>query len=280
MSSKRSKTIQLLAMGAAPFVLTACNDGKEVKTVKKDERFVNIQDCMKAGKPDYLCADSYLAALNRHKEIAPQYEKIEDCESDFMEKYCTKNDQGKYVPKMAGFSLITEQKVVNAPNSQPATNSGQQVAQSEQPATSGSSSGGQTVIHQDSGSGDFLTGVLLGNLMSNNNSGPSHYSEPVYRRRDDRGSGYSTNTLSGYANSGVKPSKSIQEKVNAYSNSDSSKDYRSTRTNSYSSKPSSSYSGSSYSSSSYSKPSTISVSKSTSRGGFGSISSSRGGWGG
>lgn len=272
MSNKRSKSIQLLAMGTVPFALVACSDdGTEVKTVKKDERFVNIQDCMKAGKPDYVCADSYLAAIKRHKEIAPKYENEADCESEFMKDYCVKSDDDKFMPKMAGFSLVTEQKqLVSSATGQPVVN---------QPSSSG---------HSGTDSNGFLTGLLVGNMMSSNN-GPHYYSEPVYRRRDDRGDGYSTNTMSGYASSGIRPSKSIQAKVNSYSNSQTSKDYNSTRTNSGSnwgnsnSASTSSGWGSSGSNTSarstYTKPS-ISVSDSTTRGGFGSVASARGGWGG
>ena len=200
---------------------------------------------MKAGKPDHICADSYLMALSRHKDIAPQYIKKEDCESDFMKDYCVATEDGKFTPKMSGFSLITEQKqLVNT-------------------------STGQPVVNSNTDSNGFLTGILLGNMMSN--SGPSYYSDPIYRRRDDRG-GYTTNTMSGYANSGIKPSKSIQQKVNTYSNPKPSQ----SRIQSYNS--SSSYN----TKSSYSKPESrkISVSSSISRSGFGSISSSRSGWGG
>ncbi|MEG0867346.1 MAG: DUF1190 domain-containing protein [Hafnia sp.] len=271
MSSKRSRSIQLLVMGSAPLLLVACSDGTEVKTIKKDERFVKPQDCIQAGKPADVCTESYMTALKRHKEIAPKYEKVEDCESDFMKDYCVKGEDGKFAPKMAGFSLVSEQKqLIN-------------------------SSSGLPVVNQNTDSNGFLTGLVLGNLAGNMGGTTHYYSEPVYKRRDDRGSGYSTNTMSGYASSGIRPSKSIQAQaqVNAYSNKSSSNDYKSTRSatsgsgygDASRSNYNTGYSGSSSKSaynSGYSKPSSsnISVSKTTSRGGFGGVSAARGGWGG
>ena len=99
-----------------------------------------------------------------------------------------------------------------------------------------------------SGSGglnDVMMGMLIGNMLSGN--GGRYYSEPVYRYRDDRGS-YGSSTLAKRIQSGTTFKNSTQAK-----------------------------SGRSYSSVS-TKP--IAVKSTTSRGGFGSQASARGGWGG
>ncbi|WP_207280655.1 DUF1190 domain-containing protein [Pseudomonas sp. FW300-N2F2] len=98
-----------------------------------------------------------------------------------------------------------------------------------------------------SGFGNLLTGLLIGNMLSGNRS--SYYSEPVYRYRDDRGN-FGSSTLSQRVSSGSTFTKSNQARYGSYTDSIKS-----------SSKP-------------------MSVASSTSRGGFGSKSSARSGWGG
>lgn len=281
---KRSKIANLILMSAAPVTLVACGEkAPEVKKVIKEERFTNVQECMAAGKQDQICAESYLAALHRHRELAPKYLSQSDCEGEFTPGGCVATEEGKFVPKMPGFTLMSPQAPVVAPavpapqthSSPQATTTVQQVspeapAAAPQPATTnvtnitntgGGGSGG--------GMGDFLTGVLLGNAMSSN-GGSTHttvnnYSDPVYKREDR--SGGSSSNLRQYEDSGYKPAKTSQPYTNA-------------RTGNY-------YDNSKYrtssSSSSYEKPAprtSYSVSSSTSRGGFGSMGSARSGWGG
>lgn len=90
----------------------------------------------------------------------------------------------------------------------------------------------------------LLTGLLIGNLLSGGSR--NYYSEPVYRYRDDRGS-YANSTLNQRIASGSTFSKSRQAQSGS-----------GFRTNT--------------------RP--MSVSSSTSRGGFGSQASARSGWGG
>ncbi|WP_407314304.1 DUF1190 domain-containing protein [Pseudomonas sp. nanlin1] len=100
-----------------------------------------------------------------------------------------------------------------------------------------------------SGSGfsgtSLLTGLLIGNMLSSNRG--SYYSAPVYNYRDSRG-GFGTSTLGQRIDSGTTFANSRQART-----------------------------GPGYSQS-LRKP--ISVSSSTSRGGFGSKASARSGWGG
>ncbi|WP_150782877.1 DUF1190 domain-containing protein, partial [Pseudomonas fluorescens] len=95
----------------------------------------------------------------------------------------------------------------------------------------------------------LLTGLLIGNMLSNNRN--SYYSQPVYRYRDNRGN-YGTSTLNQRIANGSTFNRSNQAK------------YGGSYTNSISK--------------SASKP--VSVTSSTSRGGFGSKASARSGWGG
>jgi uncharacterized protein YgiB involved in biofilm formation len=296
---KRSKAVQLLLMGLAPITMVGCEQSKtEVKSVKTNDRFNKPQDCIAAGKPADVCSEAYMLALKRHKDAAPQYEKKEDCEADFMADYCVAGDDGKFMPKMGGFSLATESRQV------------------VDRAT------GAPVVTQNTDSNGFITGMLLGNLMSGN-GGTTYHSDPYYSRRDAQGI-QSSNTLNGFASSGYTPSRSIQERARSYSNAnsdtirsarvtkndrDDDDDSRSSssysgssssyggsgssyRYNTTSNKPASSsygtesrpsnqYNSSSYNSSSstksYSAPSTssYSVSSAVSRGGFGSTSSAK-----
>ncbi|XVN14326.1 DUF1190 domain-containing protein [Pseudomonas corrugata] len=97
-----------------------------------------------------------------------------------------------------------------------------------------------------SGFGNLLTGMLIGNMLSGNRN--SYYSEPVYRYRDDRGN-FGSSTLSQRVSRGSTFTKSNQARYGSYTDSIKT-----------------------------SKP--MSVASSTSRGGFGSKSSARSGWGG
>ena len=97
-----------------------------------------------------------------------------------------------------------------------------------------------------SGFGNLLTGMLIGNMLSGHRS--SYYSEPVYRYRDDRGN-FGSSTLNQRVSSGSTFTKSNQARYGSYTDSVKSSK-------------------------------AISVASSTSRGGFGSQSSARSGWGG
>ena len=97
-----------------------------------------------------------------------------------------------------------------------------------------------------SGFGNLLTGMLIGNMLSSNRN--SYYSEPVYRYRDDRGD-FGSSTLSQRVSRGSTFNKSNQARYGSYTDSIKSSK-------------------------------AMSVSSSTSRGGFGSSSSARSGWGG
>lgn len=99
----------------------------------------------------------------------------------------------------------------------------------------------QSTSHSSGGSGNgWLTGWLIGNAMSNNNR--SNYdSRPVYRERNTRQT-YDTSTLN--------------RRIESAPTTRSEPDYNTSR----------------------SKP--VNVASSTSRGGFGSQSSARSGWGG
>lgn len=105
------------------------------------------------------------------------------------------------------------------------------------------------------GLNDVVMGMLIGNMLSG--GGGRYYSEPVYRYRDDRGS-FGKSTLAKRINSGATFKNSTQAKSGVAYTSASSKPAL---------KPSIS-----------TKP--IAVKSTTSRGGFGSQSSARSGWGG
>ncbi|MOA20853.1 hypothetical protein D3C78_1413200 [compost metagenome] len=98
------------------------------------------------------------------------------------------------------------------------------------------------------GNNNFLTGLLIGNMLSN--SGGHYYSEPVYRYRDSRGS-YSNSTLTRRIETGSNFKKAVTPTRQPYVTTV------------------------------YSPPAKkISVQAAVSRGGFGSQSAAKSGWGG
>jgi len=223
---KRSKQVQLVLLSAVPFALVACGGGQQpVRQVKESRSFESMQACVDGKVPADICADSYMAALQQHKQVAPVYSDKQACETDFIADYCVPTSAGQFMPKMGGFELIVEREEALNPDGTPVT-----------PASAHSSGGGS----------GFLTGLLLGNALSG--SGPRYYSEPIYMNRDSRGR-FQRTSLRQQINTGKTFSSSQQAK----------------------------YGGGFKPGSGSTKP--MSVASTTSRGGFGSQSSARSGWG-
>lgn len=231
---KRSKYVQLSLAASVALAISGCGPTEKTYAVQKKYNFQSVQQCADEKLPVDVCSDAYMTALAEHRRIAPVYDNQADCDADFVADWCQQDSAGKFVPRLGGFELTADGQV---------TQSQVDAARAQLPASEANNGG------SGFSTGSLLTGLLIGNMLSNNRN--SYYSEPVYRYRDDRGS-YGSSTLSQRISKGTTFTRSNQAK---YGSGYSTTSTRAT-----------------------SKP--ISVASSTSRGGFGSKASARSGWGG
>lgn len=223
---KRSKYVQLSLAAAVSVAIAGCGEDPTVVASQKFT-FQTMKECVDAKLPTDVCADAYMAAMAEHRRVAPAYANQTDCEADFVEGYCEVDSKGQYLPRLGGFELTATGSFSQS-----------QVDQAQASSGGGASSGGS----------NFLTGLLIGNLLSNR--GGNYYSEPVYRYRDSRGA-YSTSTLGRRIETGSTFKKAVTP----------------------GSRP--------YATSVYSPPAKkVNVQAAVNRGGFGSKSAAKSGWGG
>lgn len=272
---KRSQHIKLVLVSTLPFAISACSGPVEqTKTVTASKTFANMQECISAKVPSDVCSNSYIMALNEHKRIAPKYNNETDCVEDFMPGYCAQDSSSMWIPRLGGFQITTAHDVKYRQNE-----SGEFV-QVDPPAPAAAAGAGSTVIN-NGGSGDgFLTGLILGNMMSNN-GGPRYISEPVYSSRDGRGD-FRKSTINERVNAGKTFNKSEQVKSGGDYKQKSMTQSLSNRSNYANSSSKPSYNSSSYENRSYNSNSTRSTANSASKstGGFGSVASARSSFGG
>jgi uncharacterized protein YgiB involved in biofilm formation len=231
---KRSKYVQLSLAASVAMAISGCGPTEKTYPVQKQYNFQSVQQCADEKLPVDVCSDAYMSAMAEHRRIAPVYDSQADCDADFVADWCQQDSAGKFIPKLGGFELTADGQV---------TQSQVDAAQAQLPASQANTGG------SGFSTSSLLTGLLIGNMLSNNRN--SYYSQPVYRYRDNRGN-YGTSTLNQRIANGSTFNRSNQAK------------YGGSYTNSISK--------------SASKP--VSVSSSTSRGGFGSKASARSGWGG
>lgn len=224
---KRSKYVQLSLATAVSISISGCGSPEPAVVASKTFTFQTVKECTAAKLPVDLCSDAYMSAMAEHRRVAPAYATQADCEADFVEGYCEVDSKGQYLPRLGGFELTATGSFTQA-----------QMAQA-QAAAGGSSSGG---------SNNFLTGLLIGNMLGN--SGGHYYSEPVYRYRDSRGT-FSNSTLGRRIETGSTFRKAVTPTRQPYTTTV------------------------------YSPPAKkVSVQAAVSRGGFGSQSAAKSGWGG
>ncbi|EJM16482.1 putative integral membrane protein [Pseudomonas sp. GM21] len=231
---KRSKYVQLSLAASVAMAISGCGPTEKTYPLQKKYNFQSVQQCADEKLPVDVCSDAYMSAMAEHRRIAPVYDSQADCDADFVADWCQQDSAGKFIPKLGGFELTADGQV---------TQSQVDAAQAQLPASQANTGG------SGFSTSSLLTGLLIGNMLSNNRN--SYYSQPVYRYRDNRGN-YGTSTLNQRIANGSTFNRSNQAK------------YGGSYTNSISK--------------SASKP--VSVSSSTSRGGFGSKASARSGWGG
>jgi uncharacterized protein YgiB involved in biofilm formation len=224
---KRSRYVQLSLAASVALVVSGCGQQEKTYSLKKDFTFQSVAQCTEQKFPVDVCSDAYIAAMAEHRRSAPVYDNQADCDADFVADYCQADSSGKFVPRLSGFHLTADGTVTQS----------QVDAAKAQTGESGSGSG-------FSGS-SLLTGLLIGNLISNNMGRFS--SAPVYNHRDSRG-GFATSTLGQRIRDGSTFNRSRQ--------SQSGQGFSTNNT----------------------RPS--SVASGATRGGFGSSASARSGWGG
>lgn len=236
----RRSSLKLVLASTLPLAISACSNPDD-NTVEVNTRstFTTVQACVDQKFPVDICSDAYMNALADHRRIAPTYDDAAACEADFVPGYCQTNSDGKFMPKLGGFELGVTGRL---PKDQVAA------AQAQTAGGSSNNEGGGVF-----GGNGFLTGLLIGNLLSSNRGGAQYSSQPIYQTRDSRGA-YQNSTLSRQIDDGKTFSQSNQA--------------RSSSTGSYNSSTLARNLG------------TGSVSSSVSRGGFGSQATARSGWGG
>ncbi|MCS4250876.1 DUF1190 domain-containing protein [Pseudomonas sp. BIGb0164] len=231
---KRSKYVQLSLAASVAMAISGCGPTEKTYDLQKKYNFQSVQQCADEKLPVDVCSDAYMTAMAEHRRIAPVYDNQADCDADFVADWCQQDSTGKFIPRLGGFELTAEGRVT----------------QSQVDAANAQVGGAQA---NNGGSGfstsSLLTGLLIGNMLSNNRN--SYRSEPVYRYRDDRGD-YGSSTLSQRVSKGSTFSRSNQAR----------------------------YGSSNYSNTLRTSNKSSTVASATSRGGFGSKASARSGWGG
>ena len=167
---KRSKYVQLSLAASVAMAISGCGPTEKTYDLQKKYNFQSVQQCADEKLPVDVCSDAYMTAMAEHRRIAPVYASQVDCDADFVAGWCQLDSNGQFIPKLGGFELTAEG----------------QVTQSQVDAANAQAGGSQA---NSGGSGfstsSLLTGLLIGNMLSNNRN--SYRSEPVYRYRDDRG---------------------------------------------------------------------------------------------
>jgi len=104
---KRSRYVQLLAMGASALALSACGEKETPAGV-----YTSIDQCI-ADKQftDAECRKAFDVAKEEHKKVAPKYASKSDCEADFGAGKCeespyrTTSGTSTFMPYFVGYML-------------------------------------------------------------------------------------------------------------------------------------------------------------------------------
>lgn len=100
---KRSPSVRLLLMGAAPVLLTAC-EAQEEAVLYKD-----VAECVAGARlTEDQCKAAFDHAKSEHERVAPRYTSQATCETDFGAGKCTSVNQGagiQFIPLMAAYAL-------------------------------------------------------------------------------------------------------------------------------------------------------------------------------
>ncbi|GIL38463.1 DUF1190 domain-containing protein [Roseiterribacter gracilis] len=104
---RRSRSIALLFMAAAPIALTACDDSAKKPTPVGS--FASPAACRESGQfTDEQCNAALRDAQAQHETRAPRYESREACEAEHGAAACEpreRNGQSWFMPALAGFMI-------------------------------------------------------------------------------------------------------------------------------------------------------------------------------
>ena len=102
---KRMNALKFSLLGATALVLVACGEAEEDVLA-----YNSVQACVKAGQQDEsVCKAEFAKAQKLHNEVAPRYDRVRDCNSDFGYNRCyqSRSSTGTsiWLPLMAGYML-------------------------------------------------------------------------------------------------------------------------------------------------------------------------------
>ena len=157
---KRSTTIRLAALGGVSLALTTCAiDRRPVRTVIQTAHYASTDACTKASVPLEVCTSAYKIAYEMHRNNAPSYDSVADCEADYAIGVCVdRSVNGRVIPAMSGFAVTT---------------------QTDERQQSSSSGGGW--------SGSSSSGARFWRWIGFGEDNPRYYSEPLYREQSAQG---------------------------------------------------------------------------------------------
>lgn len=96
---KRSSGIKLMLMGTATVMLAACGDDEA--DTQPAGVFGSVDECIASGVySEQYCQTGWKEALEQHREVAPRYATVADCEADFGAGQCQAAPAGQ--PAAAG----------------------------------------------------------------------------------------------------------------------------------------------------------------------------------
>lgn len=103
---KRSKSVQLVAMGTGLLLVAACDEAKVDTAI-----FETAKQCQSLGFSAEECQANYEAARQSHVAVAPKYASKENCEADFGAAQCetapqkTASGGSVFMPLMMGYMM-------------------------------------------------------------------------------------------------------------------------------------------------------------------------------
>jgi uncharacterized protein YgiB involved in biofilm formation len=104
---RRSKSIALLCMAAAPIALSGCDDNS--KKQASVGSFATAAECRASGTfTDEQCEAAQRDALGQYEQRAPRYTSREDCETAHGAAACTPREshgQSWFMPALTGFMV-------------------------------------------------------------------------------------------------------------------------------------------------------------------------------
>lgn len=101
---KRSKYLRLAVLGAAPILMTGCEEERPALV------YESAQACIIAAEiPEQICREDFARAEVAHAQTAPRYSSSADCQADFGSGQCQQNVQsgGYFMPFMTGYMIAS-----------------------------------------------------------------------------------------------------------------------------------------------------------------------------